>query len=120
MLFHPTQLEALKKHIQRDLLLLERYGSIKLYICCYDQYMIPDSEWKGLYPCSDKSVYFGDVIDIVKQIMTQPYILRHNVLNCGPFPACLMDKRETQDECEKYVEVCLIQNIDERVTFQES
>ena len=112
MPFHPTQLEAVQKHIQQDLVLLDRYGSIKLYICWYDQYMIPDSEWKGVYPCSDNSVYFGDVIDIVKQIMTKPYIVRHNVLKCGPFPVCLMEKSETQQECEKYVEVCLIQKMD--------
>lgn len=111
MPFDPTQLEAVKKHIQRDLVLLDLHGSTKLYICWYDQYMIPDSEWNGLYPCSDKSVYFGDVIDIVKQVMTKPYIVRHNVL-CGPLPACLMDKSKRQDECEKYVEVCLIQKTD--------
>jgi hypothetical protein len=112
MPFHPTQLESVKKHIQRDLLLLEPHGSTKLYMCWYDHYMIPDSEWKGIYPCSDKSVYFGDVIDIVKEIMKKPYIVRHNVLNCGSLPACLIDESVRQDECEKYVEVCLIQKTD--------
>jgi hypothetical protein len=108
MPFHPDQLEAVKNHITNDLRLIEEYGSVKLYVCFYDQYMIPDSEWKGVYPCSDKYVHFSDVLNIVKEVMTQPYIVRHNVIKAGPIPAFLMDHH--QDECEKYIEVCLIQN----------
>ena len=106
MPFHPEQLEAVKKQIKNDLRLLDTYGSVKLYICFYDQFMIPDSEWKGVYPCSDKAVHISDVLDIVHEVMTQPYITRHNVINAGPLPAFLMG--HNQDECEKYVEVCLI------------
>jgi hypothetical protein len=108
MPFHPEQLEAVKNRIARDLLLLEPYGSAKLYLCWYDQFLISDSEWKGVYPCSDQYVHLTDVLDIVKTVMTQPYIVRHNVINAQPLPAFLMDHK--QDECEKYLEVCLIQN----------
>jgi len=108
MPFHPDQIEAVTKRIARDLLLLEPYGSAKLYICWYDQYLIPDSEWKGVYPCSDSTVQLRDVLDIVKTLMTEPYIVRHNVINAGPLPAYLMD--HNQDECEKYLEICLINN----------
>jgi hypothetical protein len=108
MPFHPEQLEAVKKQIKNDLRLLDNYGSVKLYICFYDQYMIPDSEWKGVYPCSDKNVHISDVIDIVNEVMTQPYIIRHNVIDAGPLPAFLMSSG--QHECEKYVEVCLVKN----------
>jgi hypothetical protein len=108
MPFHPEQLEAVKKQIKYDLRLIDTHGSIKLYVCFYDQFMIPDSEWNGRYPCSDKTVYFGDVITIVNEVMTQPYIIRHNVINAQPLPAFLMG--HNQKECEKYVEVCLIKN----------
>jgi hypothetical protein len=108
MPFHPEQLEAVERRIINDLSIIELYGSVKLYTCFYDQYMIPDSEWKGVYPCSDKTVNINDVIDIVNKVMTRPYIIRHNVIDVGPLPAFLMG--HGQDECEKYVEVCLIKN----------
>jgi len=106
MPFHPEQLEAAKKQIKNDLRLLDDYGSVKLYICFYDQFMIPDSEWKGVYPCSDKTVHIGDVIAIVNEVMTEPYIIRHNVINAQALPAFLMG--HNQNECEKYVEVCVV------------
>jgi hypothetical protein len=108
MPFHPEQLEAVKRQIKNDLRLLDEYRSVKLYICFYDHYLIPDSEWKGIYPCSDHYVQLSDVLNIVNEVMTKPYIVRHNIVNAQPLPAFLMDHR--QDECEKYVEICLIQN----------
>jgi len=96
--------------IKNDLRVLELYGSVKLYLCWYDQYLISDSEWNGVYPCSDKTVSLHDVLTIVKEVMVQPHIVRHNVIAAGPFPAYMSTQHEAQDDCEKYVEVCLIQN----------
>jgi hypothetical protein len=108
MPFHPEQLDAVRTRISIDLLLLEPYGSVKLYLCWYDQYLIPDSEWKGVYPCSDDYVHISDVLAIVQTLMKKPYIVRHNIINAGPLPTFLINHE--QDECEKYLEVCLIQN----------
>jgi hypothetical protein len=109
MPFHPDQLEAVKRQIEMDLSNIETYGSIKLYICWYDHFQITDAEWKGVYPCCEHYVNIKEVIDIVKQVLKQPYIIRHNVLKAQALPAFFMD--HSQDECEKYVEVCLVQAV---------
>ena len=107
MPFHPDQLEAVKRRIEMDLSNIDTYGSIKLYTCWYDHFQITDAEWKGIYPCCEHYVHIKEVIDIVKKVLKQPYIIRHNVLKAQAMPAFFMD--HIQDECEKYVEVCLIQ-----------
>ena len=103
-MFHPSQLELATQRILMDLYDIEYYRSIKLYLCWYDHFLIPDSEYKGIYPCSDKSVDLKEVIDIIAQNLKKPHIIRHNVL-VGPLPAAM--KRYVEDT-EKYVEVCLV------------
>jgi hypothetical protein len=108
MPFHSDQLEAVKRRIEMDLSIIDTYGSVKLFACWYDHYQITDAEWKGIYPCCEHFVHIKEVIDIVKEVFKQPCIIRHNVLKAQAVPAFFMDRE--QYECEKYVEVCLIQN----------
>jgi hypothetical protein len=108
MPFYPEQLEAVKLRIKNDLKMLELYGSVKLYLCWYDQFLISDSEWRGIYPCSDQYVHLSDVLNIVNEVMTKPYIVRHNIICVGPIPGYMIAQSEAQDECEKYLEVCLV------------
>uniref|UniRef100_A0A6C0JK57 Uncharacterized protein n=1 Tax=viral metagenome TaxID=1070528 RepID=A0A6C0JK57_9ZZZZ len=106
-MFHPSQLEMAKRRIAMDLQDIEYYRSIKLYLCWYDNFLIPDEDYKGYYPCSDKSVDLKEVIDIVREAMKKPHIIRHNVL-VSPLPAAMIRYREEQADAEKYVEVCLV------------
>lgn len=106
-MFHPSQLEMAKRRIAMDLQDIEYYRSIKLYLCWYDNFLIPDEDYRGYYPCSDKSVDLKEVIDIVRESIKKPHIIRHNVL-VSPLPAAMIRYREEQADAEKYVEVCLV------------
>ena len=90
------------QRILRDLRDIDLLGSTKLYLCWYDDLLIPDSEWKGVYPCSDKSVDLKEVIDIIRQNFKRQCIIRHNVMLTVPIGL------PVQTEIEKYVEVCLV------------
>ena len=109
-MFHQERIEEVKKRIAADLRLIDLYGSVKLYLCWYDEFLIAKEDWNGLYPCSDNYVQLKDVIDIVKDIMKCPYIIRYNSLSAQVMPAFLISSDE--DECEKYVEVCKVFNTD--------
>jgi hypothetical protein len=106
-MFHPSQLERVEDQIYHDLELIGNLGSVKLYLCWYDEFLLPESEWNGKYPCSDRTVSVEDVIQIVKKVMIRPCIIRHNVL-LGPLPAALNAKAQSQSPLETYVEVCLV------------
>ncbi|NDB85859.1 MAG: hypothetical protein EB127_24640 [Alphaproteobacteria bacterium] len=104
-MFHPSQLEMAKQRIIMDLQGIEYYRSIKLYLCWYDNFLIPDEDYKGIYPCSDNSVDLKEVIDIVAEALKRPHIIRHNVL-VSPIPAALVSLKEL--DVERYIEVCLV------------
>lgn len=106
-MFHPSQLQRVEDQIYYDLSTIGNLGSVKLYLCWYDEFLVHESEWNGKYPCSDNSVAVEDVIQIVKKVMIRPCIIRHNVL-VGPLPAALNTKAYTQSPVETYVEVCLV------------
>jgi hypothetical protein len=107
-MFHESQLENVRNRIEKDLYNIEELGSRKIYLCWYDEFLIPASEYKGTYPCSDKTVDLREVIFIVKDIVKRPCIVSHNVIGYDPIPAFLLLQSETQSNCEKYVEVCLV------------
>lgn len=107
-MFHESQIENVKRRIEEDLYYIEELGSRKLYLCWYDEYLIPSGEFKGIYPCSNKRVDLKEVIDIIKDVIKKPCIIRHNVIGANPIPVFLMDKSDSQQECELYVEICLI------------
>jgi len=108
-MFDPTQRAVVKSRIRADLDGIEYLGSKKLYICWYDDLLIPDAEWKGVYPCSSQKVSLKEVIDVIKDVMVgRKHIIRHNVF-VSPLPVFMSTQQHLQDECEKYVEVCLIQ-----------
>lgn len=106
-MFHDTRYEEVKQRVVADLKSIDNLGSVKLYLCWYDEYMVPKDAYNGRYPCSDKNVCVYNLIDIVREVFTRPYIVRHNVI-VSPFPAGLTYQYEDQPEIEKYVEVCLI------------
>jgi len=106
-MFHPSQLEMAKQRILMDLQDIEYYKSIKLYLCWYDNFLIPEEEYKGKYPCSDKSVDLKEVIDIIAQNFKKPHTIRHNVL-VNPIPAALITLKDEKEDIEKYIEVCLV------------
>ena len=108
-MFHHTQLLNAQQRILKDLQYIDELGSVKLYLCFYDDLLVSQEEYNGLYPCSDKKVSLYEVLAIIKLVFKKPCIVRHNVF-ISPFPAGLSKKFEGQCELEKYIEVCLIQN----------
>lgn len=109
-MFHHTQLINAQQRILKDLEHIDELGSVKLYLCYYDDLLVSREEYNGLYPCSDKKVSLYEVLAIIKIVFKKPCIVRHNVI-ISPFPAGLTSNFENQPELEKYIEVCLIQNL---------
>ena len=108
-MFHHTQLINAQQRILKDLQHIDDLGSVKLYLCWYDDLLVSREEYNGIYPCSDKKVSLYEVLAIIKVVFKKPCIVRHNVY-ISPFPAGLVSKFEDQPDIEKYIEVCLIQN----------
>lgn len=108
-MFHESRLAEVEAKVMQDLERMDIYGSVKIYLCFYDEYLVPKGSFNGFYPCSDKNVELEDIIEIVKRIYIKPYIIRHNVMK-SPVPVGISHLSETQDELEKYVEVCEIKN----------
>jgi hypothetical protein len=104
-MFHPSRIESVKDQIFLDLAVIDVLGSVKLYLCWYDEYLVPESEWNGKYPCSDRMVSLVDVIRLVKQLIVRPCIIRHNIL-VDPLPVAIGSI--VQSPLEQYVEVCLV------------
>jgi hypothetical protein len=109
-MFHHTQLLNAQRRILKDLEHIEDLGSVKLYLCYYDDLLVSQEEYNGLYPCSNKKVSLYEVLAIINLVFKKPCIVRHNVI-ISPFPAGLTQNFENQPELEKWVEVCLIQNL---------
>jgi hypothetical protein len=107
-MFDPSRLEEVERLITEELSHIEVYDSLKLYLCWYDEYLVPRNEFNGRYPCSDKKVDLGEVLQIIQKVMKKPYIVRHN--SFITIPVGLTYKKEDQLEIEKYVEVCLVKN----------
>lgn len=107
-MFHPSQKENAIRRIEHDLRNIEYYGSVKLYLCFYDDLLVPKDEYNGEYPCSDKSVDLKEVIDIIGQVMKKPYIVRHNILHVDftGIPAGLIEKE--QNPLSYYIDVCVV------------
>lgn len=102
-MFHPSRLLEVQSRIFNDLKQIDLYGSVKLYLCWYDEYLVPEKD----YPCSSKSVSLFEILAIIRVVFKRPHIVRHNIL-IGPMPNGLTMQAEDQEEIEKYVEVCLV------------
>jgi hypothetical protein len=108
-MFHPSRLEDLKKQIAHELSDIDYYGSTKLYLCWYDEFLVAKEDYNNNYPCCEKEVSLHEVIEIVREVFNRPCIIRHNV-HVSPIPAGISAIFESQNQCEKYVEVCLVFN----------
>lgn len=108
-MFHPSRLEEVERLITEELSYIEDDGSLKLYLCWYDEYLVPRNEFNGRYPCSDKKVDLYEVLRIIDKVMKKPHIVRHNVMTT--VPVGLFHEKEDQLELEKYVEVCILKNV---------
>jgi hypothetical protein len=106
-MFHESRIEEVEIKVMQELERMDVYGSVKIYLCFYDEYLVPKGSYNGRYPCSDKNVELKDIIEIINRIYIKPHIIRHNVLT-SPIPVGISDV--TEDELEKYVEVCEIKN----------
>jgi hypothetical protein len=106
-MFHPSQIDRVKNQIVSDLSSIEVLGSVKIYLCWYDEFLVSQSEWNGEYPCSDKSVSLQELIHLIKKVMMKQCIIRHNVL-IDPIPVYISSQAESQSPLEKYIEVCLV------------
>lgn len=106
-MFHESRYEEVKQRIIADLKSIDNIGSVRLYLCWYDEYMVAKDAYNGRYPCSNKNVSIYDVIDVVREVFTRPHIILHNVI-VSPFPVGIKYQRDSQAEIEKYVEVCLV------------
>ncbi len=109
-MFHHTQLLNAQQRILKDLQNIDELGSVKLYLCFYDDLLVSSEEYNGKYPCCEKNVSLYEVLAIIKVVFKKPCIVRHNVI-ISPFPSGILSKFEEQSEVEKWVEVCLIQNL---------
>lgn len=106
-MFHPSQLQKARERIAKELARIDNYGSVKIYLCFYDDLLVPDGE----YPCSDKRVELNDIIDLVREVMTGSFVIRHNVQEAGAIPAGLLIAGE-QDPVTQYVEVSKVYKMD--------
>lgn len=109
-MFHPSRIEEVETELLKILRNIDLIGSVKIYLCFFDEYMIPREDWRGFYPCSNENVSLDELIMLIKKVYKGKYIIRHNVI-LSPFPGGLIKKVENQEECEKYIEVCLIQDV---------
>ena len=108
-MFHESRIQEVEAKVMQELERMDMYGSVKIYLCFYDEYLVPKGTYNGFYPCSDKNVELEDIIEIIDRIYINPHIIRHNVLK-SPVPVGISHLSQTQDELEKYVEVCLVKN----------
>jgi len=106
-MFHPSQIHRVKNQIVSDLSSIEVLGSVKIYLCWYDEFLVPQSEYKGDYPCCEKSVSLQELIQLIRKVMMKQCIIRHNVL-MDPIPVYLSSQAQSQSPLEKYIEVCLV------------
>lgn len=104
-MFHPTKAEAVKLRITNDLGMLYSLGTVKLYLCWYQDYLYENHEEEKN---TNRSVTIHDVARILEEVIHLPYVIRHNVIHAQAFPAFLMKE---QDECETYIEISLIKNL---------
>jgi hypothetical protein len=88
-MFHPSRLLEVQSRIFDDLKQIDLYGSVKLYLSCYDEYLV-----------AEKSVSLFEILAIIRVVFKRPHIVRHNVL--------IGRMAEDQEDTEKYVEVCLV------------
>jgi hypothetical protein len=95
-MFHPSRLLEVQSRIFDDLKQIDLYGSVKLYLCWYDEYLV-----------AEKSVSLFEILAIIRVVFKRPHIVRHNVL-IGQMPVAKTTDAEDQEETEKYVEVCLV------------
>ena len=107
-MFHPSRLKEVEERIDNDLSCAMTFGSVKLYLCWYDEYLVDKENWKGVYPCSDKRVCPHEVMTIVKNLLLRPHIIRHNCY-FSAYPVGISDIAERQRDEERYIEVCLVQ-----------
>jgi len=107
-MFHPSRLQEVEDRIDNDLSCAMDFGSVKLYLCWYDEYLVDKENWKGVYPCSDKRVCPHEVMAIIKNLMLRPFIIRHNCY-FSAYPVGISDIAERQRDEERYIEVCLVQ-----------
>jgi len=106
-MFHSTRLLEAQQRISNDLKYIDDLGSVKLYLCFYDDLLVSEEEWNGYYPCSEKKVSLYEILAIIKVVFNKPCIIRHNIL-ISPIPVGLSAE---QPEIEKYIEVCVIKNL---------
>lgn len=106
-MFHPSQLQKARERIAKELARIENYGSVKIYLCFYDDLLVPDGE----YPCSDNTVSLKEMTDIIREVMTGSFVIRHNVQEVGSIPAGLL-LGEEQDRVTQYVEVSKVYKMD--------
>jgi len=106
-MFHPSRIPEVENQIRSDLRRIDMYGSVKIYLCFYDEYMVSKQDWKGVYPSSSENVSLLELIELVRSIMNRPCIIRHNVM-ISPVPVGIHYISEDQSELEKYIEVCLV------------
>lgn len=106
-MFHPTRIAAATTKIMKDLEDIDLYGSSKLYLCAYDEFLIPAEFHDGKYPCCEKRVDLKEVIDIIRANFKRPCIIRHNML-VDWFP-CGANNPKNKLEIEEYcIDVCLV------------
>lgn len=106
-MFHLTRLIEAQQRISNDLKHIDDLGSVKLYLCFYDDLLVSQEEWNGKYPCSEKKVSLYEILAIIKVVFNKPCIIRHNIL-ISPIPVGLSAE---QSEIEKYIEICVIKNL---------
>lgn len=94
-------MDEVRAQITRDLADIEYYGSTKLYLCWYDEFLVAKAHD---YPCCNSRVQLIDVINIIREVCKKQYIIRHNVL-VSPFPASIKEQYSPEEYC---VEVCLV------------
>jgi len=106
-MFHPSRIAEVESQIRRDLRRIDMYGSVKIYLCFYDEYMVSKENWKGVYPSTKENVSLIEMIDLIRSNVNRQCIIRHNVL-VSPMPVGIHFMSEDQSELEKYIEVCLV------------
>lgn len=111
-MFHPSQLQKARERIAKELARIDNYGSVKIYLCFYDDLLVPDGEYNGEYPCSDERVSLKEVIDIIREVLPNgSFVITHNVQEAGAIPAGLL-LGEEQDPVTQYVEVSKVYKMD--------
>ena len=86
-------MEAIRQRIANQLAGIDNYGTIKLYLCFY--------EGATLY----------EIIQIIRDTVTFPCVIRHNVMYINEVPAGLL-LGEEQDPITQFVEVSKVYKMD--------